>query len=114
MDTNERITQLEAKIKTLQTKQSALNKQLADAQVEQWKSRIDDLEVQIHLGAMEANQKLAPLMDKLRNAWIEARSQVGGKAETATNAADVLRTGVENAYAELRKAVLETRSTISS
>ncbi|WP_332644195.1 hypothetical protein [Aeromicrobium sp.] len=114
MDTNERITALEGKIKTLQTKQAALNKQLADAQVEQWKARIDDLEVQIHLGAMEANSKLAPLMDQLRNTWIDARSQFEDTADTATSVAETLRTGVENAYGELRKAVLETRSTISA
>lgn len=114
MDTNERITALEGKIKTLQTKQAALNKQLADAQIEQWKARIDDLEVQIHLGAMEANRKLAPLMDQLRNTWIDAKVQIEDKAETATSVADTLRTGLENAYSELRKAVLDTRSTLAS
>lgn len=114
MDTNERITALEGKIKTLQTKQAALNKQLADAQVEQWKARIDDLEVQIHLGAMEANQKLTPLMDKLRTTWTDAKTQLEDKTETATSVADTLRTGIENAYAELRKAVLDTRSTLAS
>ncbi len=114
METDARIAKLEANIKALQAKQVALHKQLTDAQVEQWQARIDDLEVQVHLGAAEASQKLAPLMDKLRNTWIEARSQVEDKAETASNAADTLRTGVENAYAELRKAVLETRRSMSS
>jgi TolA-binding protein len=114
MDTEERIAKLEARIEALQTKQAALHQQLTDAQIEQWQARIDDLEVQVHLGAMEANQKLAPLMDQLRNTWIEARAQLEDKAETASSVADTLRTGVENAYRELRKAVLETRNTISS
>lgn len=114
MDNEERIAKLEARIEALQTKQAALHKQLTDAQVDQWQARIDDLEVQVRLGAMEANQKLAPLMDQLRNTWIEARVQVEDKAEMATTVTDTLRTGVENAYRELRNALVETRNTISS
>ena len=51
METDARIAKLEANIKALQAKQVALHKQLTDAQVEQWQARIDDLEVQVHLGA---------------------------------------------------------------
>lgn len=114
METDERIEKLEAKIKALQTKQAALHRQLTDAQVEQWQARIDDLEVQVHLGAMQANQKLAPLMDRLRTTWLDVTNQVDDKTETVSNVAETLRNGVEKAYGELRKAVLETRSTISS
>jgi len=114
MTNEERIDKLEAKIEALQTKQAALHKQLTDAQVEQWQARIDDLEVQVRLGTMEANQRLAPLMEQLRNRWIEARVQIEDKADIATSVTETLRTGVENAYRELRKALLETRDTISS
>jgi hypothetical protein len=114
MENDERIAKLEARIEALQTKQAALHKQLTDAQVDQWQARIDDLEVQVHLGAMEANQKLAPLMEQLRNTWIDARAQVEDKAEMATTVTDTLRTGVENAYRELRNALVETRKTIAS
>lgn len=114
MTTDERITKLEAKIDALQAKQLALHQQLADAQLEQWRARIDDLEVQIHLAAMDANDRLAPMLDRLRNTWLDARNQVEGSAGTATAVAETLRTGVESAYRELRTAVLNAKSTVSS
>ncbi|MEO6606814.1 MAG: hypothetical protein ABIN55_14520 [Aeromicrobium sp.] len=114
METNERIASLEAEIKDLQIKHDVLNKQLTDAQVEQWQARIDNLEVQIYLGAKQVSDKVAPLMDRLRTTWLQVTTQVDDKSETASHVADTLLNGLENAYSELRKAVLESRSTVSA
>ena len=75
MTSDERIARLEAQIEKLQTKQSDLHRQLIQAQRDQWQGRVDDLEVQMHLGAMEANDKAAALMDQLRSRWADARGQ---------------------------------------
>lgn len=114
MTTEDRIAKLEAKIDALQAKQAALHQQLTDAQVEQWRARIDDLEVQIHLGAMEANDRLSPMLEKLRETWLDAKTEIEGRAETATTVAETLRIGLESAYHDLRAAVLQARSKVSS
>jgi multidrug resistance efflux pump len=114
MTTEERIAKLEAKIDTLQAKQATLHQQLNDAQVEQWQARIDDLEVQVHLATMEANDRLTPMLDQLRNTWLDAKTQLEGRSETATAVAETLRTGLESAYRDLRTAVLTAKSKVSS
>jgi hypothetical protein len=74
MNNAERIAQLEAQIKALKAEQSELLKQQTKVEVDKWRGRIDDLEVQMHLGAMEADEKLGPLFEKMRHAWDEAKA----------------------------------------
>jgi len=111
--TEKRIAKLEAQITRLQAKQSELNKQLTKAQVQQWQGRIDDLEVQMHLGAMEANEHLAELLERFRSTWATARAQMESASSTTTEVVDTLRIGLENAYGEFRKALLETKQKVS-
>ena len=67
MTTEDRIAELEAQLGKLHTEVGDLRKQLAKAQIDQWQGRVEDPEVQMHLGAMEASDKLTALMDRLRN-----------------------------------------------
>jgi predicted nucleic acid-binding Zn-ribbon protein len=113
MTSEARIAKLEAQIDDLSKKQADLNKQLTKAQLDQWRGRIEDLEVQLHLGAMESSDRLNALMAGLRSRWADARKQFEDRASTATSVADTVRTGLENAFAELRKALLETKSKLS-
>ncbi len=113
MTTEERIAKLEAQIGKLQAKQTELHKQLTKAQIDQWQGRIEDLEVQMHLGAMETTDKLTALMDQLRNRWADARRQFEDATSTASSAADTVRTGLENAFKEVRKALLETKNKLT-
>src|SRR5271165_7149226 len=109
MTTNERIAQLEAQIDDLRAQVGELHKQLTKAQIDQWQGRLEDLEVQMHLGAMETSDKLTALMDQLRNRWADARRQFEDTISTASSVADTVRTGLENAFNEVRKALLESR-----
>jgi len=113
MTTEERIAKLEAQIGKLQTKQAELHKQLARAQLDQWQGRIEDLEVQMHLGAMETNDKLTALMDQLRSRWADARRQFEDAASTASSVADTVRAGLENAFKDVRKALLDSRKKLA-
>ena len=113
MTTEERIAQLEAQIDKLQAKQAELHKQFAKAQIDQWQGRIEDLELQMHAGAAEANDKLTAVMDQLRSRWADARRQFEDAASTATSVADTVRTGLENAVNEVRKALLESKSKLN-
>ena len=113
MTTEERIAKLEAQIDKLHAKQAELHKQLSKAQLDQWQGRVEDLEVQMHLGAMETTDKLAALMDQLRNRWADARRQFEDATSTASSVADTVRVGLENAFKEVRKALLESKNKLS-
>lgn len=107
MDSEDRISGLEAS-------QDELYKQLAVAQREQWQGRVDDLELQAHLGAMEANDRVQPLLSELRSRWDEARSQLEDAASTAVAVTDTLRAGMELAIRDVRHALLESSKQLRS
>jgi predicted nuclease with TOPRIM domain len=110
MTTEERITELETQIGKLQAKHAELHKELTKAQADLWQGRIEDLELQMHLGAMETTDKLTALMDQLRSKWADARRQFEDATSTASSVADTVRTGLEKAVNEVRKALLESRN----
>jgi chromosome segregation ATPase len=114
MTTEDRITQLEDQLHDLQDQQADLRKQLAKAQLDQWQGRVEDLEVQMHLGAVEASDKANAQMKKLRDKWADARRQFEDSIKTASSVADTVRTGLENALDDLRKALLESKSKLTS
>jgi predicted nuclease with TOPRIM domain len=114
MTTEDRIAQLEDQLRDLQGQQAELRKQLAKAQLDQWQGRIEDLEVQMHLGAVEASDKANAQMSKLRDRWAEAKRQFEESIKTASSVADTVRTGLENALDDLRKALLESRNKLTS
>jgi outer membrane murein-binding lipoprotein Lpp len=92
----DRIPELETQIRTLQAQHAELGKQLIKARIEHWQGRIDDLEVQIHTGAVEASEKLTRNMDQLRCTWPETRKQWEAATSTAASAVDTAHTGVED------------------
>lgn len=113
MTTEDRIAKLEGQIDKLQSRQSELYGQLRKAQLELWQGRIDDLEVQMHLAALDANDRLTALADQLRSSWATTRLQMESAPSTATEVVDRLRVGVENAYDEMRRALLESRHKVT-
>jgi hypothetical protein len=104
------IERLEQRIRELETEQDALQRQLARAQLDQWEGRIDDLEVQIHLGTLELGERLDPLLESLRNRWLDVKQQVGESPSTTADALDALRSGLEQAMRDVRQAILDARS----
>ena len=84
MTTEDRIAKLEAEIGKLHAQQADLRKQLAKAELDQWQGRIEDLEVQMHLGAIEASDRMTALMDRLRSKWADARRQLEENIATAS------------------------------
>jgi len=114
MTTEERIAQLEGQIHELHDQQVELRKQLARAQLDQWQGRIEDLEVQMHLGAVEASDKATAQLDRLRDRWADARRQFEDSIKTATSVADTVRSGLEKAFGDLRQALLESKNKLIS
>lgn len=113
MTENERIKKLETQIERLEARQSELYDQLADARLDQWKGRLEDLEVQARLGAMDTNDRVADLMAKARDRWEEARKQLGGATAAAAEVVETVRGGFESALDDLRRALLDAKKQAS-
>lgn len=109
MSSPDDIARLEARILELEEQQAELRRQLAQAEIDQWEGRIDDLEVQMHLGTLELSDRLNPLIEALRNRWLDAQAQVGTSSSTAGEVIDSLRGGLEQAMRDIRSAVLDAK-----
>ena len=114
MTTEERIARLEGQIEELSLRQSELQQQLAQGQLDQWQARVEDLEVQLHLASMEANDRVAALMQQLRTRWAEVRGHVDGATATALSIGSTLREGLEKSILDLRQALLDSRNKLAS
>jgi len=110
MDTEKRIVRLEGQIDELRTRQSELHHQLAQAQLDQWQARVEDLEVQLHLASMEANDGAAALMQQVRGRWTDVRRQLDDATSTFSSIGATLREGLERAVRDLRQAILESKN----
>jgi hypothetical protein len=52
-------------------------------------------------------------MDQLRNRWTDARRQFENATSTASSVTDTMRAGLENAFKEVRKALLESKNKLT-
>lgn len=109
MTTDERISHLEARLDKLSEDHAAVTRQLTQAHVDQWQARIDDLELQAHLGTAKVTDRLDALTSELHTRWTTARGQMEDASTTTSAVAETLHTGLEKAYKELRDALLESR-----
>ena len=106
-----RIDALELRLGDLQDEVDRVNRELVEAQLDAWKSRVEELELQVRLASMDARDDVAPLVEQLRNRWLDAREQVARAGGAASEALDSLREAVNQATDDLRSAV---RSAVSS
>jgi chromosome segregation ATPase len=109
----ERIAELERKVHELADELAATRQQLAEAQLDQWKGRIDDIEVQLSLAKAEARDQMEPVLDQLRNRWLDAQRQVGSAAGAASDVFGSLRSGVESAVEDLRASLRDARRSVT-
>lgn len=112
--TDDRIPEIESQIGKLQAQQADLRKQLIKARIEYWQGRMDDLDIQMHTGAVETSGKLTAKMNQFRGTWAETKQQWEAATSTAASAGDTVHTGLENAYRELRDALLEAKNKLTS
>lgn len=96
---------LDSRVKALEDQLAQLRAELMEGQLDEWKARIDQLEVQAHLGQMEATGQIEPLLEQLRNRWLDAREQVDRVGGAAGDAMASVSDGVRSAMDDLRKAL---------
>ena len=107
---DDRVTRLEDEISRMEDELQRLRGQLAVAELDHWRGRIDDLEVQARLMVMETDDRVAPLLEQVRNRWLDAKEKLTESAGTATEVIDTLREGLEQAVSDLRGAMLAARA----
>ena len=107
MTTDERISKLEAQIKRLDAKEAELRSQLAKAQLDQWYARIEDLELQAHLGTMETQDRIRALMAQVRQIWQDTRRQVEGTAASASDVVEGVRGRIEGLLLDVRRGMAD-------
>lgn len=110
MTDNDRIAKLEKQIARLESKQSELYDQLAEARLDQWRGRLEDLEVQVRLGAMDTNDRVNALVQKGRERWDDAKAQLTNATAAAGDVAETVRDGLESALDDIRKAILDAKA----
>lgn len=114
MTTQDRIKALEDQLEALKVEQAAVRKQLAQAETDRWQERIDDVELQVHLGAMETNEKVRGLLDELHHRWATGKAQIERSSAAAGEGAEAVRTSLRTAFSDIRKALLDTKHKIAS
>jgi predicted nucleic acid-binding Zn-ribbon protein len=82
----------------------------------EWRTRLDDLKVQLDLGAMEAKDKLTKKLQVAQNAYLAARSSLSHAQESGSDLAavreDVMRVlrDVKAAYDAVNEVVRRSRT----
>lgn len=104
---------LEARIHDLENEMADLRSQLVQARLDQWEGRVDELELQMHLGAAELNDRMAARVEELRATLGKARAQAQGAGATTADVVETLRGGVETAIKDLRDAVIKAKGSVT-
>jgi hypothetical protein len=113
MDQDRRTAALEERIEELEVQLEDLNHQLRRAELDQWQGRVDDVELQVHLASMDVRDQVTPLMEALRNRWLDAREQMEHSSTAASDVLDAMRGGLEQAMRDIRDAVMEAKTTVT-
>ncbi len=87
---------------------------MADSQLDQWRARVDDLELQMALGRMELKEEATPKVEELRLKLDEAKDELAKAGDKASEVWTVISGGLRSAFAELKGAFEETKETVKS
>lgn len=104
---------LEARIHQLEDEMARLRSELVQARLDQWEGRVDELELQMHLGAAEVTDRMSPRVEELRDTLRKARAQAQSAGATTADVVETLRAGVERAIKDLRDAVIKAKGSVT-
>lgn len=113
MTTDQRVTALEAHLDALHSTQAHLRRELRQTRVDHWQDRIDDIDLQVRLGASDGSERLTQATTKLHATWDQARAELLGASSDAAAAAETLRGRLHAAYTDVRRSLIDTKNTIT-
>ena len=74
-----------------------------EAEVAQWKTKMDEMKVQMELGSMEVRQKLEPELNKLELQYDKVVAEVEKIDEATEYAWEEIKSGLSDSLATLKK-----------
>jgi len=113
MTANKTSSTLETRIHLMEDELKNLRSELIQARVDQWEGRIDELELQVHLGSMEANDRLVDLIAELRSGLRTAKAQAQSAGSTTVDVLETIRDGLEQAMKDVRDSLIKAKETVS-
>ncbi|MGB5693738.1 MAG: hypothetical protein WBM43_14115 [Flavobacteriaceae bacterium] len=75
-----------------------------EAEILEWKTKMDEMKVQMELGSMEARQKLEPELNKLELQYDKVVAELEKLDEASEYAWEEIKNGVSDSVATLKKA----------
>jgi len=87
----------------LGSKKTAFKVKLEE-EVAHWKTKIDEMKLQMELGSMEARQKLEPELNKLELQYDKVVTELEKLDEATEYAWEEIKDGVNDSFATLKKA----------
>lgn len=75
-----------------------------EAEILEWKTKMDEMKVQMELGSMEARQKLEPDLNKLELQYDKVVAELEKLDEATEYAWEEIKNGVNDSVATLKKA----------
>lgn len=113
MTTDERVTILESHLADLRISEAEMRRQIRQAHLEHWQDRIDDLELQVHLGLADGSDRVTQARATLRTTWDKARGQLQDTSSDVTSAAQAVQASLHGAYDDVRAALIDAKNTMS-
>lgn len=105
---------VEERLEALEARVAELEQDSVEAELTQFRGRLDDLRVQAHLARMEAQDDLSSVIDRLEGVWSEAKRQIERLRDESRSAGGGMRDGARKALSDLRQSFDEAASSIRS
>jgi predicted nucleic acid-binding Zn-ribbon protein len=99
-------------IQRLRRRVEDLERRLADVEVMGWEGRIEQLQLEAALGRMEMRDELTPRVDRLRQAFENARQELQHVPTLVGEALEETSEGFRPALEQLKRAYEEAREAI--
>lgn len=113
MTTDQRVTILESRLADLRISEADLRSQIRQARLDHWQGRIDDLELQVRLGAVEGSDRLDQARTTLTTTWGKARAEMLETSSDAAHAAQAVQASLHGAYDDVRAALIDAKNAVS-
>ena len=99
------IETLVARLHAMRQEEAALMERIARIRSSQLQGELDEIDLRVHLGAMDLRDRLGPAVDALQDRLRQVRGDLADDRATAADVVDALRTAFERAVAEVLAAV---------
>ncbi len=105
---------LKDQVAELREELTDLNRRFLEEQLEAWGARLDELDIQLHLGRMDVRDDLTPALERLQERLSSARTEAEQLRGNAGDAVKAAREAVQKALSDLRSGMQEVLEKLRS